>query len=205
MTGAEILERLQISEIFNALGGEVRGRRGRAFWRRGDGWNISLDDDKGAWFDHRDGIGGGVVDLIVKVRGCSRGEALHWLAELVGLPLDGRESGPRVTQQAAEDWRRGLLDRLAGRLDRCKADALSADNPPEVLIAEIRTLSGLESDLRTARNVRERYCQALARNRSLALEVAAEGQADRVDAEEWAIACVRFLELAESGREAVAA
>ena len=32
-------------------GGELRGKRGRAFWRNGDGYNVSLDQVKGVFYD----------------------------------------------------------------------------------------------------------------------------------------------------------
>lgn len=88
MTAAEIVERLRISEVFRSLGGEVRGHRGRAFWRNGDGWNVALDDAKGTWFDHRDSVGGGLLDLVMLVRGTDRRAAIDWLAELAGAELD---------------------------------------------------------------------------------------------------------------------
>lgn len=101
MSGAEIVVRLRIADVFTALGGEVRGHRGRAFWRNGDGWSISLDDAKGAWFDHRDSAGGGIVSLVVKARECSRVEALKWLAELAGEQLDGQPSHGGAAYRAA--------------------------------------------------------------------------------------------------------
>ena len=45
-------------------GGPLRGKRGKAFWRGGDGYSIALDLEKDTWFDHRDGHGGGVRALV---------------------------------------------------------------------------------------------------------------------------------------------
>lgn len=84
----EILAHVKISEVWAALGGgELRHGRGRAWWREGDGFNVSMDDARGVWFDHRDGAGGGVLDLVQHVRGGSRADALRWCAELAGIPL----------------------------------------------------------------------------------------------------------------------
>jgi hypothetical protein len=80
--------------------------RGQAFWRDGDGWNVSLSDAKGTWYDHRDGEGGGIVDLVAKIRGGSRADALHWCADLAGVPLDDKPF-------TAADRRRWAAERRA--------------------------------------------------------------------------------------------
>ena len=96
----EIVVRLRISKVWRTLGGgELRsagqGRyRGRAWWRHGDGWNISLDDTHGIWHDFRDDLGGGILDLVVHVRGGDRQTALKWLAPLAGVALDDERLSP---------------------------------------------------------------------------------------------------------------
>ena len=53
---AEIKRRADIRDVWSALGGpELRGNRGQAFWRGGDGYSVALDFEKGLWHDHRDG------------------------------------------------------------------------------------------------------------------------------------------------------
>ena len=47
--------------------------------RFGQHGSLSVQLDKGAWFDHETGEGGGVLDLVMRERSCSRGEALAWL------------------------------------------------------------------------------------------------------------------------------
>jgi hypothetical protein len=86
-------------------GGELRRGRGRAWWRDGDGWNVALDDRRGCWYDHRDGIGGGVLDLVVHVRGGTRQDALRWLADLTGVALDGRPPDRISAREFAEAGR----------------------------------------------------------------------------------------------------
>jgi hypothetical protein len=81
-----------ISAIWKALGGDAPRRgRARAFYREGDNRvAVSLNDEKGCWHDFVTGEGGGVLDLVVRVRGGSRQDALRWAADFVGCPLDDR-------------------------------------------------------------------------------------------------------------------
>ena len=90
----EVLASVRISQVYRALGGPELRRsgqdryRGRAWWRDGDGFNVSLDDARNLWNDFPTGEGGGVLDLVVRVCGGSRQNALRWVADLVGCPLD---------------------------------------------------------------------------------------------------------------------
>src|SRR5262249_44070128 len=100
MTAPDIISATRIGDVWGALGGgELRNGRGRAWWRGGDGFNISLSDTKGVWYDHVTGDGGGVLDLVQNVRGGTRREALRWLADYAGVPLDNR---PLRGQELAE-------------------------------------------------------------------------------------------------------
>jgi hypothetical protein len=129
MTVAALIEQTPITQAWTLLGGgELRRGRGQAFWRRGDGWSVSLNDDRGAWYDHRDGIGGGVLNLIQQVRGGSRGEAARWLADLRGATLDNspwsqedrrryaeRRRVASVTAGDIANWRDVLIPELNAR------------------------------------------------------------------------------------------
>ncbi len=103
---------IRISEVWRALGGgELQHNRGRAFWRNGDGLNVSIDDAKNAFYDHRDGAGGGVLDLIQLVRGGFRAEAMEWLKAFAGVdsgpagrPRARHTSAQRAEAKAAEAW-----------------------------------------------------------------------------------------------------
>lgn len=98
---SDIIGRARITDVWTSLGGApLRHGRGRAWWREGDGWNVSLNDRKGTWFDHARGEGGGIIDLIVSVRGDSRADAMAWLADLVGVTLES------VTPEKRRQWRR---------------------------------------------------------------------------------------------------
>jgi hypothetical protein len=138
MTASEIVRHTRISYVWRALGGgEIRRGRGQAWWRKGDGYSVSLRDDRGCWYDHRDGVGGGVLDLIRHIRGGSRAEALRWLADWCCLPLDGALLSPedrrryaRARQDAPELGRAATLwhaERLA-ELDELKREALERED-----------------------------------------------------------------------------
>jgi hypothetical protein len=62
--------------------------RGQRFWGKPDGYSVSLRDDRGVWRDYVTGDSGGMLDLVVKVRGGSRADALRWVADLAGIAMD---------------------------------------------------------------------------------------------------------------------
>ncbi|MGC4050967.1 MAG: hypothetical protein QM757_16505 [Paludibaculum sp.] len=109
-----------IMRVWEALGGSpLRQHRGRAFWRRGDGWNIALDEEQNVWYDFASGEGGGLIDLIRMARGCDAAEAADWLADFAGvaresLTPDQRRDFARRKRAAARDefhcarWALGL-------------------------------------------------------------------------------------------------
>jgi hypothetical protein len=90
----EIKHRADIRDVWAALGGgALRRGRGQAFWRSGDGYNISVDARRGLWHDFVTGDGGDVVALVETVRGCSFVEAAEWLASFVGVTPIGDTNG----------------------------------------------------------------------------------------------------------------
>ena len=127
MRATEICALRPISDVWQALGGDppVRGRA-KAFFREGDNPQaISLNADKMCFFDHRDNVGGGVLDLIQQVRGGTRGAALRWLADINGVALDDRQMTAaerrefahrraQAQQEGADllDWKEGMLGAL---------------------------------------------------------------------------------------------
>jgi len=110
VTARELIDRTSITAVWRALGGgPLRHGRGQAFFRDGDGWNISLNGEKNCFYDHAAGEGGGVLRLIEVARGCDRAEALRWLAAELGETLgDGRE----LTATERWQWR---ADRRAAK------------------------------------------------------------------------------------------
>ncbi len=136
----ETLSAVRISQVYFALTGREPRRtgphrfRGPAAWRNGDGFNVSMDDACGVWHDFVTGEGGGVLDLVVRVRGGPRHEALRWVAEFIGRPLDDRpltafEHACRTRRQRkmqvelpkARLWRRAALALGEQALDQLKA------------------------------------------------------------------------------------
>lgn len=111
-----------LPEIWTALGGpRIQGRRAKAFWRNGDGLNISLNLDKGVWYDWAEGIGGGPIALVERVNNCDRKEAILWIKRTFGLDhLDpGRE---RKVDYRPVRWRAAKIreleqEKIAGEIE----------------------------------------------------------------------------------------
>jgi hypothetical protein len=137
-TAQAILDRVKIAAIWRALGGgELRHGRGRAFWRDGDGLNVSLDDSRGLWHDFATDEGGGMLDLVQRVRGGGRAGALRWVAESFGLPLQDRpltaadrRRYARATQEAGP-LARAALAWHGARLSEIEDQAREASERPD--------------------------------------------------------------------------
>ena len=90
---AALINAIPISQVYRQLTGldprrDGPGRwRAKATWRNGDGYNVSLHDGKQAWHDFVYGDSGGTLDLIIRIRGGSRVDALRWISESTGIPL----------------------------------------------------------------------------------------------------------------------
>jgi hypothetical protein len=111
-TAADVVRSTPISTVFAWLGGDPPKRgRARAFWRDGDNQQaVSLSDAKAAWFDHRDNVGGGVIDLVQHVRGGSRQDALRWLASMTGIAIDDQ---PLKRHDRTDWWNEQRIKREA--------------------------------------------------------------------------------------------
>ena len=136
---------------------------GRAFWRGGDSWSVVIDDSKGFWFDHRDGVGGGIAQLVVHIRGGSHQDALRWIADFAGVKLDGEpatteERRARIAErtQHARDkrdivdaryWRRVLIDVIESELTLEKSKLFD----PNEGEADCSLIRGYERTLRMLR------------------------------------------------------
>jgi len=137
VSAADIIAGVKISKVWEALGGApLRSRRGAAFWRGGDGPSVSIDDAKGTWFDHAANEGGGVLDLVGRVRGGDRQESLRWLAAFAGVALDDRVVS--IDDRKAWGAERRAVDRElpAARLFR-RAAMLQAEELLGILKAAI--------------------------------------------------------------------
>lgn len=97
------IEDLDIRAVWTALGGgPLRGGRGRAFWRNGDGFHIALDASKSVFYDQARHEGGGIVRLVEIAIGCDRRAALAWLADNFGISV----GASRTPQERREYARR---------------------------------------------------------------------------------------------------
>lgn len=120
---------LDLFAVWHRLGGgPLRGKRGQAFWRGGDGYSIVLDPAQGKWYDHRNGRGGGALALVEVALGCDRRAALRWLEANCGLDPWHAESSAvqrnyRQDRQDREDADffgiagRALVEEVLDRLD----------------------------------------------------------------------------------------
>jgi hypothetical protein len=130
----DVLACVKISEVYHALTGIAPRRCGAdryravATWRGGDGYSVALDDAKGVWHDPVPDEGGGVLDLVVRVRGGNRADALRWCADLVGIPLDDKPLS--AADRARWLQERRLLERElpTARLWRRAAIALAEES-----------------------------------------------------------------------------
>jgi hypothetical protein len=136
---------IDLETVWSALGGgELRGRRGRAFWRGGTHDSVALDLSRKLWFDHAAGEGGDVVALVQRVVGCDFRGAVAWLSDFAGAPAPN--SGPARDHGVAAGWHadlkwacrwaltaRALADQLLAQLEPC-------DPQREALVALLRTL-----------------------------------------------------------------
>ncbi len=182
----DIISAVKISDVYRALGGgELHHERGRAFWRDGQGFNVSLNDKRGVWHDFATGDGGGVLDLVQRARGTTKADALRWLADFAGVPLKDRAWSPqeraRFAQERtvferdlaeARDWRRAgmmlceealdllksaLFDPTAGRVDTGELMDV------ERLLARLRSAgdAGLVDEYREWRTARPKITAAM--------------------------------------------
>ena len=121
---------VRISQVWAELGGgPLRNGRGKAFWRNGDGANVSINDQKNTWHDFARNTGGGVLTLIQVVQRCDRKAALRWFLETFSLdvaldrPLTPAEcrrfERARAEAERFLAWRIRRLEELRERRDFC--------------------------------------------------------------------------------------
>jgi hypothetical protein len=149
-----VVSSVRISEVYQAVTGVSPRRTGRDTWRAkrpgGDSPDrISGDDSRGIWHDFVDDSGGGVLDLIVHLAGGSRQDALRWLADFAGLPLQGKPLSREERQQWARErqeldqhlpnaqfWRRAAVNLIEAALHELKT-ALFDPMLPQPKVNEI--------------------------------------------------------------------
>lgn len=103
----DFLQHLSILDIWSALGGgEIRHKRARAFWRKGDSWSIALDAEKNCWYDFVAASGGGLLALVETALGCTRQQALAWARDFAGVADTAATDSER--QEHARRWRAAI-------------------------------------------------------------------------------------------------
>ena len=152
VTARDLIDGTDIEAIWTALGGApLRHGRGKAFWRDGDGFNVSVNADRNIYYDHRDGVGGGVLDLIRAVLDCDKRAAIHWLADQQGVTLDDNRLTPSERRAWAQKRaraerdsdkltarRQGVIDDLRARRNRAWDDERTASRLALRMIREGR-------------------------------------------------------------------
>jgi hypothetical protein len=85
---SEITSKVECTWLYHELGGpEPRYKRYLPFWRQGEHYNVSINNEKGCWFDFSRREGGGKLDLIQKVLDCDKRTALRWLANQLHIDI----------------------------------------------------------------------------------------------------------------------
>jgi hypothetical protein len=111
----DVLVCVKISGVYHMLTGITPRRCGAdryravATWHGGDGYSVALDDSCGVWHDKVPDEGGGILGLVVRVRGGTRAEALRWVADLAGIQLDDKPLSAEARARWAAERRE--LDR----------------------------------------------------------------------------------------------
>ena len=95
----DIRRKIAPSRYLADMGVTVRGGRCVAAWRGGDGWNVSVDDESGKWYDHAGNSGGSVIDLCMAIERCDFQAAVRSLAARYGV-------APLAASERAAAWRR---------------------------------------------------------------------------------------------------
>jgi len=89
-----------MSEVARALLGEPSSRHpGGRQWRYGTHGSLSIDLRNNVYYDHEAGQGGGVFDLIVRVRGGDYRDAAEWL-DAKGIHYNSNTKGNGQAEEA---------------------------------------------------------------------------------------------------------
>ena len=143
---------ISILDVWRRLGGgELRGSRGKAFWRRGDGFSVSLNLEKNCYYDHRDGCGGGIVALVETALGYSRADAVKWLVAEFNLPDQGQlthEDRAALERQRAD---RREMERFDEQLEPSyRAFLRELETRRDELIAILRKRDDVDAEIELA-------------------------------------------------------
>ncbi len=164
---SQVLSQVRISEVYRALTGIEPRRTGRDTWRGPAPWrggdspeSVSGDDTRGVWHDFVTDEGGGLLDLVVQIRGGNRADALRFVADMAGIPLEPMAAADLERWKAerlelerlirdARYWRRAAVDMAEGILHRLKT-ALFDPTLPRPDVSEIRSMTDMLARLQGA-------------------------------------------------------
>ena len=84
-------ESIDWAALLESIAGELLGDPNHALSREselryGGNGSLSVDLDRGVWYDHEEGRGGGTLDLVMRELECDRAGALEWLRDRGHLP-----------------------------------------------------------------------------------------------------------------------
>jgi hypothetical protein len=95
--GADVFAAHMEAVAQRLLGEPNKDLSSKTEWRYGTNGSLSVDLEKGTWFDHEVGKGGGCLDLIIREgKAADRGAAARWLRDELGIDIgikDRRKSG----------------------------------------------------------------------------------------------------------------
>jgi hypothetical protein len=121
------LSQVRFIEVWRTLGGpEIRSGRAPAWWWGSRDPNVSIDPERGAFYDHVQNRGGEVLVLVETVLNCDRAHALAWLGEEGFIESrhlsreERREYARRKSQATSASvdigyWRRAFIPELNAR------------------------------------------------------------------------------------------
>lgn len=201
-----MITNVSIVDVWHRLGGgPIRRGRATAWWREGDAPNIAVDVERGVWFDHARGVGGGVLDLVRTVSDCNKSDAVRWLCS-EGFIQD-HEASPDERRRAAahcdaldavagdiEYWRQGRITNLECE----KINAIARDDEAR-LAASASELYRLQTD---GAAVVEAYRNHLAQDPREARRLIQWGREDDRHAQVVAAAIVCMLAKAQERNHA---
>lgn len=149
-----------LKDVWTALGGEFpsRGKRAKAFWRDGNGFNVSLDLIKGVWFDWVENRGGGVVSLIQAVHSCSPKEAFRWLRQVFGFTGEGYKK-PEPVDRRAIFWKKAKAKDLEQKKKKAFFGVMSGK--PKHMAWELYSSQLFDVNSLTGMSLMQRFNQEL--------------------------------------------
>jgi hypothetical protein len=82
------LTAVSISDVWRMLGGEpIENGKARAWWQGDPDRAVSIDDRTDRWHDTGNADGGGILELVAIVRGCSPADAALWIEDELNLAV----------------------------------------------------------------------------------------------------------------------